>query len=181
MDEEIRCIENNQIWNLVDVPEYKDVISVKWIYKTKKDAEGNVQKYKARLVARGFTQQPEIDYNETFAPVMRMDTIITMLVISVQYKWPVYQMDARSTFLNGNLEEVYVEQPQGYEVPRQEDKVYRLKKELYGFKKSPRAWYSCIDSYLTHNGFQRSENEPTLYIKSNQQGNVLIFFYMWMI
>jgi hypothetical protein len=81
MDEEMRCIEKNQTWNLVDVPEDKDVISVKWIYKTKQDVEGNVQKYKERLVARGFTQQPRIDYNETFAPVARMDTVRTVLVI----------------------------------------------------------------------------------------------------
>jgi hypothetical protein len=86
-------------------------------------------------------------------------------------------MDVKSTFLNGHLEEeVYVEQPQGYEVPGQENKVYRLKKALYGLKKAPRAWYSRIDSYLTQNGFQRSECEPTLYIKENQQGNMLIVF-----
>jgi hypothetical protein len=84
-------------------------------------------------------------------------------------------MDVKSTFLNGNLEEeVYVEQPQHYEVPQQENKVHRLKKTLYGLNQSLRAWYNRIDSYLTQNGFQRSENEPTLYIKSNQQGNVLI-------
>jgi hypothetical protein len=83
MDEEIKCIENNQTWNLVDVPEDKDVISVKWIYKTKQDVDGNVQKHKVRSVARGFTQQPRIDFNETFVPVARMDTVITVLAIGV--------------------------------------------------------------------------------------------------
>jgi hypothetical protein len=132
-----------------------------------------------RLVARGFTQQPGIDFNETFAPVACMDTVRTVLAIVVQNKWHVYQMDVKSTFLNGHLEEeVYVEQPQGYEIPGQENKVYRLKKALYGLKQAPRAWYSHIDSYLTQNGFQRSECEPTLYIKENQQGNMLIFSYM---
>jgi hypothetical protein len=135
---------------LVDVPNDKDVISVKWIYKTKKDAEGKVHKYKARLAARGFTQQPGIDFSETFSPVACMDTVRTVLEIFAQYKWSVYQMDVKSTFLNGNLEEeVHVEQPQGYEVPRQEYKVYILKKSLYGLKHAPRAWYSRIDSYLT--------------------------------
>ena len=86
-------------------------------------------------------------------------------------------MDVNSTFLNGYLEEeVYVEQPQGYEVPGQEHKVYRLKKELYGLKQAPRAWYSRTDSYLTKNGFHRSESEPTLYTKVNEQGNMLIVF-----
>jgi hypothetical protein len=112
MDEEIRCIENNQTWKFVDVLEDKYVISVKWIYKTKQYAEGNVQKYKERLVAKGFTQQPGIDYNETIAPVTCMDIVRAMLDIVTQFKWSVYQMNVKSTFLNANLEEeLYVEQP----------------------------------------------------------------------
>jgi hypothetical protein len=91
MDEEIRCIENNQTWKLVDVPEDKDVISVKWIYKTKQDADGNLHKHKTRLIARGFTQQLGIDFNETFAAVARMDTTRTMLAIVVQNRWPIYK------------------------------------------------------------------------------------------
>ena len=167
MDEEIECIEKNQTWELVNVPKDKDVISVKWIYKTKQDADGNAQKHKARMVARGFTQQPGIDFNETFAPVARMDTVRTVLAIAAQNKWQVHQMDVKSAFLNGYLEEeVYVEQPQGYEVPGQEHKVYRCKKALYGLKHAPRACYSRIDSYLTENRFHRSESEPTLYTKS---------------
>jgi hypothetical protein len=89
-----------------------------------------------------------------------------MLSIVAQNKWSIYKMDVNSTFLNGHLEEeVYVEQPQGYEITRQNNKVYRLKKALYGLNQAPMAWYSHIDSYLTQNGFQRSECEWTLYIK----------------
>jgi len=175
MDEEIESIEKNQTWDLVDIPKEKDVISVNWVYKTKHDAEGNTQKHKARLVAWGFTQQPEIDFNETFAPVARMDTVRSVLAMVAHNHWSVHQMDVKSTFLNGELEEeVYVEQPQGYEVHGQEDKVYRLNKALYGLKQAPRAWYSRIDAYLTQNGFLWSECEPTLYVKTNQQGNMLI-------
>ena len=102
------------------------------------------------MVARGFTQQPSIDFNETFAHVACMDIVRIVLDIATQNKWPVFQMDVKLAFLNGYLEEeVYVEQPQGYEVPGQEHKVYRLKKALYGLKQAPRAWYSRIDSYLT--------------------------------
>ena len=120
MDEEIECIENNQTWELVDVPNDKDVINVKWIYKTKQDADGNAQKKKARMVARGFTHHPDIDFNETFAHAARMDTVRTVLAIIAKNKWHVYQMDVKSTFLNGYLEEdIYVEQLQGYEVPCQ--------------------------------------------------------------
>ena len=90
MDEEIECIEKNQRWELVDVPKDKDVISVKWIYKIKKHADGNVQKHKARMVERGFTHQPGIDFNETFARVARMDTVRIVLAIDAQNKWSVY-------------------------------------------------------------------------------------------
>ena len=168
MDEE--CIENNLTWEMVDVPKDKDVINVKWIYKTKQDVDGNVQKHKERMVAIGFTQKPAIDFNETFAPVAHMDTVRTILAISALNKWHV-----KSAFLNGYLEdEVYVEHPQGYEVPGQEHKVYRLKKELYSLKQAPSAWNNQIDSYLIENGFHISESEPTLYTKVDEQGNMLI-------
>ena len=97
-----------------------------------------------------------------------MDQVRTVLANAAQNKWHVHQMDVKSAFLNGYLEEkVYVEQPQGYEVPGQEHKVYRLKKEFYCLKQAPRAWYIHIDSYLIENGFHRSESEPTLYTKVN--------------
>ena len=117
-------LEKNHTWDLVDVPKDKDVITVKWIYKTKQVPDGNVHKHKARIVARGFTQQSSIDFNENFAPVARMDTVRIVLAIAAQNKWHVYQMDVKSTILNGYLEEeVYVEQPQGYEVLGQEHKM----------------------------------------------------------
>jgi len=104
MDDEIRCIENNQTWKLVDVPEDKDVISVKWIYKTKQNAEGNVHKHKVNLVARGFTQQHGIDFNETFSLAACMEIVRTMLAITAQNIWHIYRMDVNSTFLNEHLE-----------------------------------------------------------------------------
>jgi hypothetical protein len=124
MDEEIQCIENNQTCKLEDVPEGNNVISFKWIYKTKQDSDGNVQKQKDRPVARGFSQQHGIDFNETFAPFAWMDTLRIVLAIIVHNKWIVYQMDVTSTFFNGHLEEeVYVEQPQCYDIPGQENKI----------------------------------------------------------
>ena len=134
MDEEIECIKKNLTWELVDVPKDKDVISVKWIYKTKQDVDGNVQKHKARMVAR---EQPDIEFKETFASVACMDIVRTILAIAAQNKWHVHQMDVKLTFLNGYLEEeVYVEQPQGYEVPSQEHKVYRMKKGIIWSERS---------------------------------------------
>jgi hypothetical protein len=122
-------------------------------------------------------QEYVIDYNETFAPVARLDTIRMVLAIADQHNWKVYQMDVESAFLNGYLEEeVYVQQQPGYQVRGQEDKVYRLKKALYGLKQAPRAWYSRIDSYMIKNEFIRSTSEPTLYTKVNEQVNILIVF-----
>ena len=111
MDEERECIEKNQTWELVDVPKVKELINIKWIYKTKQEADGNVQKHKARMVERGFTQQPDIDFNETFAPVAYMDIVRIVLAIAAQNKWQVHQMDVKSAFLNGYLEEEVVQIP----------------------------------------------------------------------
>jgi len=135
MDDEIDSIERNGTWDLVDLLEVKKSIGVKWVYKTKLNAEGEIEKNKARLVAQGFSQQPSIDYNETFAPVARIDTVRMVLAIAAQNKWSMHHMDVKFAFLNGYLEEeVYVRQPLGYEIDEQESKVYRLKKALYGLK-----------------------------------------------
>ena len=123
----------------------------------------------SRLVAKGYAQQYGVDYDETFATVARMETIRYVLAIAAQNQWLVYQMDVKYAFLEGILkEEVYVDQPPGYTIKGHEDKVYKMKNSLYGLKQSPRAWYSRIDSYLINNGFNRSKNEPTLYVKTKQ-------------
>ena len=122
--EKIDAIEINNTWDLVEFPDDKNCIGVKWIYKTKLNDDSDVEKYKARLVAHGFSQQPSIDYNETFAPIARLDMVRMVLAIVVHNKWYVHQMDVMSTFFNGySEEEVYVKQPPGYEVDGQEDKV----------------------------------------------------------
>eukprot|EP00253_Pinus_taeda_P023909 PITA_23909 len=168
MNEEIGAIEKSKTWELVDLPEGKKAIGVKWVYKTKSNAEGKIDRHKARLVVKGYKQQQGKDYDETFAPVARMKTARTVLSIAAQHKWKIYQMDVKSAFLNGVLkEEVYVEQPPGYEVDGQEHKVCKLKKALYGLKQAPRAWYNRTDAYLIENGFDKCDGEPTLYIKEN--------------
>ena len=126
-------IEKNNIWELVAIPREREVVSLKWIYKIKLNQEGDIQKHKARLVARGFTQKPGIDFYETFSPVARLETIRTVIVVVAQKKWKIFQIDIKSSFLNGKLdEEIYVEQPQGFFVQGGEEKVYRLKKLFTG-------------------------------------------------
>eukprot|EP00253_Pinus_taeda_P006722 PITA_06722 len=169
MNEEIGTIERSKTWELVDLPEGKDAIGVKWVYKTKSNAEGKIDRHKARLVVKGYEQQQGKYYDETFAPVARMETVRTVLSIAAQHKRKIYQMDVKSAFLNRVLkEEVYVEQLPGYEVEGQEHKVCKLKKALYGLKQALRAWYSRIDAYLIENGFDKCDGEPTLYIKENE-------------
>lgn len=166
MEDEIMAIEKNDTWVLTDFPTDKFSIGLKWVFKTKYNADGSVQKYKARLVAKGYSQQQGIDFQDTFSPVARFETVRTYLALAAQLHWHVYHLNVNPVFLNGELEEeVYVIQPEGFIVQGKEEKVYRLVKALYRLKQALRAWYSKIDSFFQENGFQKSENDPTLYVK----------------
>ncbi|KAB2626386.1 retrovirus-related Pol polyprotein from transposon TNT 1-94 [Pyrus ussuriensis x Pyrus communis] len=179
MEDELAMIEKNGTWKLVDRPTEKPVIGVKWVYKTKLNLDGSVLKNKARLVAKGYAQKPGLDYNETYAPVARLDTIRTLVALAAHKSWKLYQLDVKSAFLNGVLEEeVYVDQPEGYVVKGKEDKVYRLHKALYGLKQAPRAWYGEIDTYFSQCGFEKSLSEPTLYIKARRQDILIVSIYV---
>ena len=131
------------------------------------------------MVAKGFTQRYGIDYEETFAPVARQETIRMLISLAAQKKWSIHHMDVKSAFLNVYLEEeVYVGQPQGFEVQGKEDLVYKLKKALYGLKQASRAWYARIDGYFHQNGFQRSQSEPTLYYKGEGNDILIVSLYV---
>ncbi|KAM2263641.1 hypothetical protein ACFXTI_039901 [Malus domestica] len=179
MEDEISMIEKNHTWDLVDRPFDKPIIGVKWVYKTKLNLDGSVQKNKAKLVAKGYSQKPGIDFNETFAPVARLDTVRTLVALTAQKGWKLFQLDVKSAFLNGVLnEEVYVDQPSGFVIQGKEDKVYRLRKALYGLKQAPRAWYEEINSYFAKAGFHRSPSEATLYIKTSHSGILIVSLYV---
>lgn len=174
MDEEIKAIERNETWELTELPRGAKCIRVKWIYKTKLNEVGEVSKYKARLVTNGYSQEHGIDYTEVYAPVARMDTIRTIIATAARKGWDIYQLDVKSAFLHGILEEVvHIQQPKGYEVRGEEEKVYRLHKALYGLKQAPRAWFSRIEEYFAKEGFEKSENEETFFIKADKHGNSL--------
>lgn len=174
MDEEIKSIEKNQTWQLVELPIGAKKIGVKWVYKTKLNELGEVDKYKARLVVKGYSQQHGIDYTEVYAPVARMDTVRMIIAFAAQRGWNLYQLDVKSAFLQGELkEDVFVEQPRGYEKKGSEHMVYKLQKALYGLKQAPRAWFSRIESYFIKEGFERSPSEHTLFLK-RKGGKILI-------
>lgn len=135
MDCEISAIEQNQTWKLTDLPPGHHAIGLKWVYKTKRDTNGEVLKHKARLVAKGYVQKFGVDFDEVFAPVTRMETVRLLLALAAKNQWEVHHLDVKSAFLNGKLyEEVYVNQPEGYVTKGNEGKVYRLFKALYGLR-----------------------------------------------
>ncbi|GJZ22328.1 retrotransposon protein, putative, ty1-copia subclass [Tanacetum coccineum] len=172
MKEEMDSLRKNKTWELVDPPAGQKLVSSKWLYKIKEGIEG-VQKprYKARLVARGFTQRAGIDYNEVFSPVVRHTSIRVILALTACKDYELEQLDVKTAFLHGNLEEViYMRQPPGYE---QGNKVCLLKKSLYGLKQSPRQWYRRFDEYMLSNGFKRSRYDSCVYYKSYAPGEYI--------
>lgn len=174
MKTELDAIERNNTWYLVDLPTGKKLIGLKWVFKVKKDSEGRIVKYKARLVARGFVQKQGIDFEEVFAPVARLDTIRLIIALAAQRNWEIHHLDVKSAFLNGELsEEVYVSQPEGFVVKGKEHKVYKLSKALYGLRQAPRAWNIRLDKSLKSIGFERCSHDQAVYTR-NKKGCLLI-------
>ena len=154
MQQEMDTVERNRTWELANLPTSHRAITLKWVYKLKKDEARAVIKHKPCLVARGFVQQEGVDFDDAFAPVARMESVRLLLALAAQEGWRVHHMDVKSAFLNGDLkEEVYVHQPAGFIIPGKEDKVLRLRKALYGLRQAPRAWNIKLDSTPKQIGF----------------------------
>jgi hypothetical protein len=179
MTEEYQSIIKNDVWKIVPRPKSKDVVSSKWLFKIKHVVDGSIEKYKARFVARGFSQKEGIDYEETFAPVARYTSIRTIIALAAKMKWKMHQMDVKTTFLNGVIEEeVYIEKPQGFEVEDRKSHVCRLKKALYELKQAPRAWYGRIHNFLTSLGFTKSKADSNLYFNVMNDEPVILLLYV---
>ncbi|GJT96342.1 putative ribonuclease H-like domain-containing protein [Tanacetum coccineum] len=156
MQEELLQVKLQKVWTLVDLPNGKRAIGTKWVFRNKKDERGIVVKNKARLVAQGYTQEEGIDYDEVFAPVSKIEAIRLFLAYASFMGFIVYQMDVKSAYLDGTIEEeVYVCQPLGFEDPQFPDKVYKVEKAVYGLHKAPRAWYETLSTYILENRFRR--------------------------
>ena len=166
MQEELNQFERNNAWELVEKPYNYPIIGTKWVFRNKLDENGIVIRNKARLVAKGYNQEEGIDYEETFALVARLEAIRMLLAYASIMNFKLYQMDVKSAFLNGLIqEEVYVEQPPRFEDSQKLDHVYRLKKALYGLKQAPRAWYERLSKFLLEKNFTRGKVDTTLFIK----------------
>jgi len=154
MTKEYESIMKNDVWDVVSRPQDKGVVASKWLYKIKHAVDGSAEKYKARFVTHGFSQKEGIDYDKIFAPVARYTTIYSIIALAASQGWNLHQMDVKIAFLHGSIKkQVYVEQPEGFEIYDRESHVCRLKKALYGLKQAPRACYERIDSYLMKLGF----------------------------
>ncbi|KAJ9560566.1 hypothetical protein OSB04_005726, partial [Centaurea solstitialis] len=179
MQEEINQFVRLKVCRLVPRPEGKSIIDTKWIFKNKKDEDNIVVRNNARLVAKGYRQQEGIDYNETFAPVARIEAIRMFLAYAAHKDFTVYQMDVKTAFLNGVLkEEVYVSQPEGFVDQDHPDHVYILDKALYGLKQEPRAWYDSLSQFLVESGYSKGKIDNTLFIKREGEHIMLVQIYV---
>ncbi|GJY51020.1 putative ribonuclease H-like domain-containing protein [Tanacetum coccineum] len=179
MQEEMQQFINQKVWQLVPLPDGKIAIGTKWILKNKRDARGIVVRNKARLVAQGHRQEEGIDYDEVFAPVARIEAIRLFLAFASYMGFMVYQMDVKSAFLYGEIEEeVYVTQPKGFEDPHFPKHVYRVVKALYGLHQAPRAWYARLSTFLLKHNYRRGTIDKTLFIKKNSRDIILVQVYV---
>jgi hypothetical protein len=179
MEEEMSCIADNKTWTRTVLPAGHRAIGLKWVFKLKKDHDGNVVKYKARLVVKGYAQRQGVDFDEVYAPVARMETVRILLALAAHGGWEVHHMDVKSAFLNGELaEEVYVQQPPGFVVEEDRHAVLKLSKALYGLRQAPRAWYAKLDSSLVDLGFTRSPVEHAVYRRGNDKEYLLVGVYV---
>ena len=174
MEEELDRIEKNGTWELLPRPVDKNVIGTKLVFKNKMNEQGEVVRNKEILVCKGYSQQEGIDYEENYAHVVRIKIVRLFLAYAAHKKFKVYQMDVKSTFLNGELEEeVYIEQPDGFPLTNDKDIVCKLKKALYGLKQTPKTWYARFDKHLTNLGNSKGMADNNLYWKEiDDFGNI---------
>lgn len=182
-DSEFQSLQKNQTWELVNLPPNKNLVGCKWLFKLKRDSEGKVDRYKARLVAQGYSQEAGLDYDEVFAPVARYTSIRTVLAIANALDLEVHQMDVKTAFLNGDLEnDIYMQQPDGYVDKTKPNMVCKLKKSLYGLKQSARCWNLSMDRFLKESGYRQSNADPCIYSKAvsglNESNLMIVALYV---
>ena len=180
MKEELDALHKTGTLDLVDLPSRKSAIGCKWVYKIKIRSDDTVDRYKARLVARGFTQEYGIDYEETFSPVARLSSVGTLISVSAARKWPLFQMDVKNAYLNGELsEEVYMKLPPGYSHPSGfPHRVFRLRRALYGLKQAPRAWFAKFSSTISQHGFSGNSFDTALFMRRSDHGITILLLYV---
>ena len=166
-DAEYKSLIKNNTWNLVDLPDGKNLVGCKWLFKVKRDADLSINRYKVCLVAQGYSQEAGEDYDEIFAPVTKYNSIRSVLAIANRFDMEVHQMDVKTAFLNGKLDnEIYMKQPEGYVDAKQPHKVFKLNKSIYGLKQSARCLNIAIDQYFKESGYVQCTADPCVYCKT---------------
>lgn len=179
MNTEYLALLKQDTWSLVPPPSGANVIGCQWIYKIKRNSDGSVARYKARLVANGKQQAEGIDFTETFSPVIKQPTVRVVLSLAVHYAWSIQQLDVTNAFLHGVIdEEVYMKQPLGYKDPAHPNFVCKLNKALYGLRQAPRAWFSMFSGFLLQQGFIHSKADASLFTKKTEKGVTLVLVYV---
>ncbi|RVW86309.1 Retrovirus-related Pol polyprotein from transposon TNT 1-94 [Vitis vinifera] len=176
---EIDSILQNHTWELVDLPPGCKPLSSKWIFKRKMKVDGSIDKYKARLVIKGYRQTKGLDYFDTYSPVTRINSVRMVLAIAALRNLEIHQMDVKTAFLNGDLdEEIYMEQPEGFSALGQEKKVCKRVKSLYGLKQAPKQWHEKFDNVMLSHGFKINECDKCVYVKDTKHGYVIVCLYV---
>jgi hypothetical protein len=179
MKSEIRSIYDNQVWTLVDIPSDHKAIENKWIFKKKTDTDGNVTVYKARLVMKGFKQIQGVDYDETFSPIAMLKSIRILLAIAAYFNYEILQVDIKTAFLNGNIEEeLYMVQPEGFVNSKDANKVCKLQTSIYGLKQASRSWNLCFDEVIKGLGFVQNTEESCIYKKMSGSSVSFLVVYV---
>ncbi|XP_070003048.1 uncharacterized protein [Nicotiana sylvestris] len=179
VNSEIQSILDNHTWELVNLPPGNKPLGSKWIFKRKIKTDGTIDKYKTRLVVKGYRKKEGRDYFDTYSPVTRITSIRVLVVLTVVYGLEIHQMDVKTAFLNGELEEeIYMEQPEGFVVPGKEKKVCKLVKSLYGLKQVPKQWHAKFDQTMLANGFKINECDKCVYIKNTPGYEVIVCLYV---
>jgi histone deacetylase 1/2 len=179
MEEEYSALIRNKTWHLVPPKQGMNIIGCKWVYKIKKKADGSIERYKVRLVAKGYKQHYGIYYEDTFSLVVEIATIRLVLSIAVSKGWCLRQLDVQNAFLHGILEEeVYMRQPLGFENNEVPHYIFKLDKAIYGLKQAPRAWYSRLSLALQDLGFKASKSDMSLFIYNNDGIVILMLIYV---
>ena len=178
--EELAAIKEAGTWTLVDhTPDIQNIIGCRFVLQKKRGADGEVTRFKARLVAQGFSQREGIDYSETFAPVVKSASLRVFLAICVRHGWCIRQLDIKSAYLNGVLsEDIYMRQPRGYEEKGSEGKVAKLKKGLYGLKQAGREWYATLHDFLITLGFRRTHADHSVFVFTRGKSIVMVPVYV---
>ncbi|CAI7849710.1 unnamed protein product [Closterium sp. NIES-54] len=177
MDAEFNSLIENETWELVELPEGRRPISSKWVFKVKSGADGALERFKSRLVPKGFQQKEKVDFGEIFAPVVKPVTLRTVLAGAAVKGWYVKQMDITTAFLNGILlEDIYMAQPDGYEDGTSQ--VCKLKKAIYGLKQAPRCWYEKLEEVLLSGGFKTSQVDHSLFLLGEGEQLLLLLVYV---